>query len=531
MSDLRDFTGKNRRFTGTDAETISSGTTAERVDGTGKLRFNSTTNLMEYYTGTEWKSIDAPPIITGFTVAGGSDVTSAIIDNSTGGNVTIEIKGSLFDTTGATVTFVGTGETLSTTTTTRNNSSLLTVTIPYASFDSGNEPYTIKVANGSGLSAELTGAISADQPVTFTNAADTNYDILNSLRSSGTIAAGDLCGATDADSDTITYSVSAGALPSGCTLNTSTAAITWSSVSAVSSDTISTFTISAATTDLTVTRQFTITVKAPVTTSYTSTGAFTFSVPSGVTAVDVLMVAGGGGGGAQCGAGGGAGGLIYRPGFPVTPGGSVPGSVATGGNPSINQSGTYPSGQYASNGADTTFGSLTAKGGGRGGYWTSGYGQGSPGGSGGGSNNQSPGSRTTSTQPSQPGDSGTYGFGNPGGSGPAAHFGGGGGGAGAAGQDAGSNGGDGGNGRAYSTSGSSVTYAGGGGGGSHEPAPRALPPGGSGGGGFGITACANSGRAQDGTDNRGGGGGGAGCPGGSYSQGGGGGTGIVIVSY
>ena len=33
MSDLRDFTGKNRRFTGTDAETISSKTTAQRVDG------------------------------------------------------------------------------------------------------------------------------------------------------------------------------------------------------------------------------------------------------------------------------------------------------------------------------------------------------------------------------------------------------------------------------------------------------------------------------------------------------------------
>ena len=37
MSDLRDFTGKNRRFTGTDSIKIPSGTTAQRVDGTGKL--------------------------------------------------------------------------------------------------------------------------------------------------------------------------------------------------------------------------------------------------------------------------------------------------------------------------------------------------------------------------------------------------------------------------------------------------------------------------------------------------------------
>ncbi len=49
-----DVTGKNRRFTGTDAETITSGTTGERVAGAGKLRFNTTLNLMEYYDGSNW---------------------------------------------------------------------------------------------------------------------------------------------------------------------------------------------------------------------------------------------------------------------------------------------------------------------------------------------------------------------------------------------------------------------------------------------------------------------------------------------
>ena len=33
MADLRDFTGKNRRFTGTDSVTVTGGTTGERVDG------------------------------------------------------------------------------------------------------------------------------------------------------------------------------------------------------------------------------------------------------------------------------------------------------------------------------------------------------------------------------------------------------------------------------------------------------------------------------------------------------------------
>ena len=86
MSDLRDFTGKNRRFTGTDAETITSGTTGQRVDGAGKLRFNTTTNLMEYYDGTDWKPIDSPPTITNITLDGGSDVTSAVVGVGDGGN-------------------------------------------------------------------------------------------------------------------------------------------------------------------------------------------------------------------------------------------------------------------------------------------------------------------------------------------------------------------------------------------------------------------------------------------------------------
>ena len=48
-----------------------------------KLRFNTTLNLMEYYDGANWKSIDSPPSVTGFTIddIGGSAVTSGTIDN------------------------------------------------------------------------------------------------------------------------------------------------------------------------------------------------------------------------------------------------------------------------------------------------------------------------------------------------------------------------------------------------------------------------------------------------------------------
>jgi len=68
MADLRDFTGKNRKFTGTASVKLPEGTTGQRVDLQGALRFNTTTGLAEYYTGTLWKSIDVSiawqPVIT-----------------------------------------------------------------------------------------------------------------------------------------------------------------------------------------------------------------------------------------------------------------------------------------------------------------------------------------------------------------------------------------------------------------------------------------------------------------------------------
>lgn len=142
---------------------------------------------------------------------------------------------------------------------------------------------------------------------------------------------------------------------------------------------------------------------------FTATGPGTFTVPSGVTAVDVLVVAGGGGGGG-IGGGGGGGGVIYRPALPVTPGGTVPYSVGSGG-PS---GGGYGAGTNGRDGGNSIFGALTALGGGGGGTW--GDKPGRAGGSGGGAAG-SPGPFTAGglgNQPSQPGDSGTYGFGFPG---------------------------------------------------------------------------------------------------------------------
>ena len=154
-----------------------------------------------------------------------------------------------------------------------------------------------------------------------------------------------------------------------------------------------------------------------MTTSFTSSG--TFSVPTGMTVADVLVVAGGGGTQSQPShpthragsGGGGAGGLIFMPEVPVVPQGTVAITVGCGG---------APCGQDSVFGASPSPGTtevLTAKGGGGGGsaYQNPGaFNDGKQGGSGGGGNRPSPGGGNA-TQPTQPGNSGAYGFGNVGG--------------------------------------------------------------------------------------------------------------------
>jgi hypothetical protein len=252
----------------------------------------------------------------------------------------------------------------------------------------------------------------------------------------------------------------------------------------------------------------------------------TWTCPSGVTFIEVLVVAGGGGGGGSYnGGGGGAGGLIYNPAYPVVPGTQYTVTVGAGGSGGANQA-------NGSAGSNSVFGSLVAIGGGQGanGNVTGSTAYGKTGGSGGGGGGQS------YTQDS-PGGTGTAGQGNLGGQGSAntsnrERGGGGGGGAGLPGGDArhgldgtvqDSYAGDGGTGVLLSISGTATYYAGGGGGGGYTYSGL----GGLGGGGNGGTAAGGNGSA--GTASTGGGGGGAAY--GSGYTGGAGGSGIVILRY
>lgn len=254
-----------------------------------------------------------------------------------------------------------------------------------------------------------------------------------------------------------------------------------------------------------------ITGNPPVVT-FTSSG--TFTVPTGVTSVDYLVVGGGGAGGgytsggtAGGGGGGGAGGMRTGA-LSVTPGASLTVTVGAGGVSTVSE--VIRCGNLGEN---SVFGSITSTGGGGGAGRNCGTG-GSGGSGGGGYFDTNNGGTGTSGQGNNGGNGAqgdnTGGFGD--------GIGGGGGGAGAVGSSAAHSsaiGGNGGAGAASSIPGSSVTYAGGGGGKGNTNGT-----GGSGGGGNAGTNGAN------GTANTGGGGGGG--AGGTVGNGG---SGIVIISY
>ena len=479
---------------------ISIGTTAQRtIEEQGKIRFNTTLSLLEYYDGTNWKVIDAPPVVSSI------DVTDVASDG--GGDQTFVITGSGFSATITEVRFVATsGSDVVAGSVTRDSATQLTVTATKSSFANAGEPYAVKVTNNSGLAGTLAGQVNVDSAPVWQTASGSLGSIFDGNRGTASFTVA----AHDAESDAITYTLQSGSLPAGSTLSSQSSGAVISGFDAVGSATTSTFTLRATANSKTSDRQYTITVNPPVITSFTASG--TLTVPSGLTSVNVLVVAGGGGGGADNGGGGGAGGLIYRPGFPISPG--TPISVTVGDGAATPGQDNYT---VDIRGQDSVFGTLTAKGGGGGGTQSTTAGQ--PGGSGGGGNGHNNTGKTagSATQPTQPGDSGNYGFGNNGGAGyaPGQMYGGGGGGAGGAGSPN-----DGGSSKSYSISGTSVAYAGGGGGGTNGLGNGNPGGGGAGSGGSpGTAASANRGSGGGGGNNS------------NPRPGGNGGKGIVIVSY
>jgi len=263
--------------------------------------------------------------------------------------------------------------------------------------------------------------------------------------------------------------------------------------------------------------------------SYATVGNQTWTIPSGVRKVEVLVVGGGGGGGGVIGGGGGAGGVIHEVSLELPQSPSVSVLVGAGGEGGRNWDSNQQNGKPGSN---SVFGTLTAIGGGggrhHGGATSSTQMNGGSGGGGAG-------------QGLIPGGLGTAGQGFGGGDGND-NNGGGGGGAGETGENFVGNvrGGNGGEGVNLSASfGVSVGqngWFGGGGGGGTRTGNGTFGLGGQGGGGNGSTVDSTK-QATDGLAGTGGGGGGAGYNGGSVCAAcgvvvaGNGGSGAVHIKY
>jgi hypothetical protein len=492
MSDIRDFTGKNRKFTGTDSIKLPNGSTAQRVGGSsGEIRFNSDLNLAEYYDGTNWKAIDAPPTISSVQVDSQDAGVTNYIPIDGGTTSTVLINGSLFDTTNGAVTITpqGTGSNVTPVSLTRTSASQFTLTVTQSDFTEAGEPYDLTITNGSNLSATLAGAFTSNTAPTFATAADTN---VGSIATSESDFSGfSSVAATDADGDTITHTISAGSLPTGVSLLANgTFSGTVDSGATVQDYT---FTVQAATDKGNATRQFVMTVAAPAgDAEYTSSGTYTWTVPAGVTNVSVVCIGAGGTNGiGNSGQAGGGAALAYRNTISVTPG--TTGTVVVGGS-------SGRSGNQGQTGGSSSFqysGTTTTAGGGGGGYGDGLQNAGTGGGSG--------GTRSgTSTGGGNGGSGGADGqnAGGPGGGGAGGYSG---------------NGGGGASGFAPTASQNGSAGSGGGGGGGGKGGTNEAGGGGGGGVGFYGEGTSGSGGSGQGQNNNGGGGGGAG----SSGQGGG----------
>ena len=448
------------------------------------------------------------------------------------GNHTFVITGTKF--TGCTASIVNaSGTEIAFDSSTVNSATQITGVIAKSSMPNSGEPYDVRVTSAESLTSTLENQININAQPVFSTAAGSLGTQADGVSGTYNIVA------TDPESaGNVSFELQSGTIPPGMTTSTvnengvSKFRITGAATS-VSNNTTFSFTIRAVdAASNTSSRAYSITVNGPVFKIFNSSG--TLAIPTGITQVDALVVAGGGHGGYQHSGGGGAGGLIFQPNYPVTPGGTLTVTVGNGGQPSGGASPGFPGMQ----GQDSVLGApgdpgkspsgdvLTAKGGGIGqsGPQAASYNDGpdtsSAGGSGGGAGYAPTTSGAGGQQSTQPGDSGAYGFGTGGGNATGSggqRGGGGGGGAGGGGQPSPSaSGGNGGVGKAYTIAdGTSPVYYAGGGGGSNHASPSTGGQGGQGGGGnagYGPKGTngappTNAIDAQDGQANKGGGGG------------------------
>jgi len=350
---------------------IPSGLSAGRPanPGFGQLYANGETARLELFTqASGWQNIvqETPGV---------SSITGSYIESSNSG--TFVVSGTNF-VSGAIASAIGTnGVEVQASSTVYN--SLVQLTATFTGLSNANEPYDIKVTNPSNLFGIIPDAIYINaSPVwqqssgslgSFNEAASVSIPALatdpenNPLTE--TIGYGVSQGysyqlSAIALSNTLSYSLQSGSLPTGFSL--SSLGVISGNANEVSSQTTYSFTVRASDGEAFADRSFSITINPPVTATYSTLGTYSISIPQGVTRAEITLLGGGGGGstGNQAWAYGGGGGSYLKATYPVSSGSYS--LVVGGGGP----------GQTACNNADwrnsgrggnTTFGTLVASGG------------------------------------------------------------------------------------------------------------------------------------------------------------------------
>src|SRR6056300_242132 len=231
-----------------------------------------------------------------FPVVSSVSPTSVVSGDGTG-NYTFTITGTGF--TGASASLINnSGTTVDFDTVTVDSATQITGVIAKSSLTNAGEPYDVKVTGSNNIASTLENQINIDASPTYNTAAGSIGSVPDGGRGSTTLE----IEAFDPESaGNVTFEIQSGSLPAGAT----TATVNENGVSkfrisgtftAVGSNTTSNFTLRAVdAASNTSSRAFSIQVLAPTSESFTTSG--TFSVPSGVTSIDVLVVAGGGAGG------------------------------------------------------------------------------------------------------------------------------------------------------------------------------------------------------------------------------------------
>ena len=173
------------------------GTTAQRQNTQGMLRFNTTLGVAEYYDGNNWQAIDVAPTVLSLNNTNPKESQIAA-------GFDLVITGTSFKS-GATVKFIGADGTEHTSPTVTINSVTQITARIHTSVANSNEPYDIRVTNSSGLSGTLSDGLNVDAAPAFTTAAGTVATINdNATGTHATLAA------TDPEGGAVTFSGTVG---------------------------------------------------------------------------------------------------------------------------------------------------------------------------------------------------------------------------------------------------------------------------------------------------------------------------------